>query len=147
LRGGIGGIIGAVSDINAAIAATLKTDYTVTVHVQRDGATGSGLGGNGIIPIGAPSFASGVTDFRGGLAYVHAGEVLANLPRGTDVIPRSAVSQGRQNVDASISIQALTIVQQPGQDIRDTTNAVLDEIEKRQTMRYGHLAAMYGGNG
>lgn len=34
-----------------------------------------------------PRFASGVTNFEGGLAYVHKGELLANLPAGTDVIP------------------------------------------------------------
>lgn len=32
-----------------------------------------------------PGFASGITNFGGGLAYVHKGEVLANLPPGTDV--------------------------------------------------------------
>ncbi len=34
-----------------------------------------------------PGFASGVTNFAGGIARVHAGETLVNLPRGTDVIP------------------------------------------------------------
>lgn len=38
-----------------------------------------------------PSFASGVTNFAGGLAEVHAGELLVNLPQGTDVIPAHAV--------------------------------------------------------
>ena len=38
-----------------------------------------------------PGFSSGVTNFGGGLAYVHAGEILANLPKGTDVIPAHAV--------------------------------------------------------
>lgn len=32
-----------------------------------------------------PSFATGVSNFSGGLAYVHAGEMLANLAPGTDV--------------------------------------------------------------
>lgn len=63
------------------------------------GGSGSGSGGG----IGAsifsavksvlklPSFASGVTNFAGGLAEVHAGELLVNLPQGTDVIPAHAV--------------------------------------------------------
>jgi hypothetical protein len=34
-----------------------------------------------------PGFAKGVRNFPGGLAYVHAGEMLVNLPKGTDVIP------------------------------------------------------------
>lgn len=38
-----------------------------------------------------PGFSSGVSNFGGGLAYVHAGEILANLPQGTDVIPAHAV--------------------------------------------------------
>lgn len=38
------------------------------------------------------SFAKGVENFRGGLAYVHKGEVLANLPKGTDVIPKNEVN-------------------------------------------------------
>jgi hypothetical protein len=38
-----------------------------------------------------PGFASGVENFEGGLAKVHGGEVLANLPRGTSVFPRGQV--------------------------------------------------------
>lgn len=40
-----------------------------------------------------PSFATGVADFTGGLAYVHQGEVLANLSRGTTVIPKNQVDR------------------------------------------------------
>lgn len=39
-----------------------------------------------------PGFANGVTNFSGGLAYVHAGEVLTNLAPGTNVIPANQVS-------------------------------------------------------
>lgn len=49
-----------------------------------------------------PGFSSGVTNFGGGLAYVHAGEILANLPSGTDVIPAHAVQamgSGRSQVE------------------------------------------------
>jgi hypothetical protein len=38
-----------------------------------------------------PSFAGGVTDFKGGLAFVHKDEALVNLPKGTDVIPKQDV--------------------------------------------------------
>jgi hypothetical protein len=34
-----------------------------------------------------------VSNFGGGLAYVHGGEVLANLAPGTDVIPRNQVGK------------------------------------------------------
>jgi hypothetical protein len=52
-----------------------------------------------INPIGTlPRFASGVENFQGGLAYVHQGEVLVNMAKGTSVIPAkqvdSAVAQG-----------------------------------------------------
>ncbi len=39
-----------------------------------------------------PKFSSGIENFGGGLAYVHAGEVLMNLSSGTSVIPASKVS-------------------------------------------------------
>lgn len=35
-----------------------------------------------------PEFEKGVTNFEGGLARVHEGELLVNMPRGTDVITR-----------------------------------------------------------
>lgn len=61
---------------------------------------GSG-GGNLLSSIGSwfgklpiPGFASGVNNFSGGLAYVHQGEVLANLAPGTDVIPAHALGGG-----------------------------------------------------
>jgi hypothetical protein len=37
-----------------------------------------------------PGFASGVQNFEGGLARVHGGEVLANLPAGTSVFPKGS---------------------------------------------------------
>lgn len=43
---------------------------------------------------GVPGFASGVTNFEGGLAFVHAGEALVNMPRGTSVVPANQVSGG-----------------------------------------------------
>lgn len=43
---------------------------------------------------GIPGFAKGVENFGGGLAYVHAGEVLTNLPKGTDVISAKDVRAG-----------------------------------------------------
>jgi hypothetical protein len=44
------------------------------------------------IPI--PEFAGGVENFSGGLAKVHAGELLVNLPSGTSVIPKGAGGGG-----------------------------------------------------
>lgn len=47
----------------------------------------------GIAPIGRiPYLASGIENFGGGLAYVHAGEVLTYLPKGASVIPANRVT-------------------------------------------------------
>jgi TP901 family phage tail tape measure protein len=40
------------------------------------------------------ALASGIENFGGGLAYVHSGEVLVNLARGTSVVPANRVSFG-----------------------------------------------------
>ncbi len=44
---------------------------------------------------GPPKFQKGVTDFQGGLAYVHQGELLVNLPKGTDVINSNTLASVR----------------------------------------------------
>lgn len=56
------------------------------------GTLGAGGKGGGFDLFGSlkgliPGFSKGVTNFQGGLAYVHKGEVLTNLPQGTSVIP------------------------------------------------------------
>jgi len=43
-------------------------------------------------------FASGVTNFEGGLAYVHAGELLTNLPTGANVVPRAKTDRLLGNI-------------------------------------------------
>lgn len=48
------------------------------------------------------SFASGVTNFEGGLAYVHQGEMLVNLPKGTDVMTKNEVKQMGGNINVNI---------------------------------------------
>ncbi|WP_313044777.1 tape measure protein [Brevundimonas sp.] len=62
------------------------------------GITGGQGGGNSIgSMIGSalrnliPGFSAGTRSAPGGLSYVHKGEVLANLPKGTSVIPAHAV--------------------------------------------------------
>jgi hypothetical protein len=90
--------------IREALFDNLSTAITDLLR----GARGSGKGGgldwlrsagtmlksfSGGFP-GLPSFANGVENFGGGLAYVHKGEVLANLPKGTSVIPARDVQGG-----------------------------------------------------
>lgn len=64
-----------------------------------------------------PSFAKGVQNFQGGLAMVHGGEMLVNMARGTDVIPKGAVrSQGAAPTTNNYSI-AITDRKNPSADI------------------------------
>lgn len=63
---------------------------------EGNGAKGVGGGLMGVVgswlsKIRIPGFASGIENFSGGLAYVHQGELLANLAPGTSVIPSHAV--------------------------------------------------------
>ncbi len=58
---------------------------------------------------GLPKFASGVENFGGGMAYVHAGEVITYLPPGSSVTPASKVSsmmssQGKQPVQIIVNL-------------------------------------------
>ena len=63
------------------------TDYREILG-KIEGAVNTALKGiPGSPRVSIPRFASGIENFRGGLAYVHQGEVLANLPKGTNVIP------------------------------------------------------------
>jgi tape measure domain len=57
-----------------------------------------------------PGFANGVRNFGGGLAYVHAGEVLTNLPKGTNVYTASESKQmfGSQG-GSGITIETMNI--------------------------------------
>ena len=66
--------------------------------LMKGGKGGAGGGGGNIFSSiaslfskGVPGFASGGSITKGGLAYVHQGEVLANLSAGTSVIPAHAV--------------------------------------------------------
>lgn len=56
--------------------------------------------------ISIPRHASGVTNFSGGLAYVHQGEVLSNLAPGTNVTPASRVSLGGHTFIINVSTMA-----------------------------------------
>ncbi|RME22449.1 MAG: phage tail tape measure protein [Candidatus Zixiibacteriota bacterium] len=52
--------------------------------------------------IGVASFRSGITNFEGGVAKVHQGEVITNLPKGSNVIPK-------QQADRLLDITPLLI--------------------------------------
>lgn len=84
----LGFIIHAIDRIQALIdwIGKIPSIHVPTPSVPPSG--GGGGGGSGIQS--APSFASGIANFAGGLAYVHRGELLMNLPPGTSVIPAGA---------------------------------------------------------
>ncbi len=61
-----------------------------------------GLGGKGFSMPKIPKFDTGVTNFQGGLAYVHAGEMLVNLPPGTDVVPKGQVGGAGNTINIGV---------------------------------------------
>lgn len=82
-----------------------------------------------------PWFASGVRDFRGGLAYVHQGEVLADLPPGIDVIKasdvRSMFTGGDEGSITNVVFEPGSIVQRPFEDASQFADYVADRIDER----------------
>lgn len=93
LEGLLGGIFDRVSDRLKDNLADLITDLLMS----RGGGGSGPAGGDWLAMAGQflkgriPGFRSGTSAAPGGLAYVHEGEVLTNLRRGTRVIPDHAV--------------------------------------------------------
>jgi hypothetical protein len=77
--------------------AILKENSLFTTSSQLQRIAAGNTGGT-IGAFSGPSFASGVENFEGGLARVHGGEVLANLPKGTSVFPKGAMGANVSNV-------------------------------------------------
>lgn len=93
LNGDIGGLFESLAD---RFTDRMLENLADDLFDLMKNAGGSG-GGNFLSSItslfskGVPGFATGGYISKGGLAYVHQGEVLANLSAGTDVIPAHAV--------------------------------------------------------
>lgn len=68
----------------------------------------------------APSFAGGVENFGGGLAYVHRDEALVNMPRGTSVIPA-----GRGMGGGGTVVNNHFYVNGTGEDVAREVSAIL----------------------
>jgi len=77
--------------------AILKENSLFTTSSQLERIAAGNTGGS-FSGFNAPSFASGVENFGGGLAKVHGGEVLANLPAGTSVFPKGGLGASISNV-------------------------------------------------
>lgn len=111
----------------------------------------SGKGGDGFDLFGAlkgliPGFSKGVTNFQGGLAYVHKGEVLTNLPRGTSVIPSvNAAMAGMQDavqvVQAAPPVQFILHSPVVTQDLLDQMNAIGAGAEARAVRTSARIAS------
>lgn len=87
---------------------------------------------------GVPGFASGVTNFRGGLALVgERGPELLNLPGGSDVLPRGFAGGG-----GSTTISVGQIVVQEAQNARETAQAVREELIRLGKRNSGNV---FGG--
>lgn len=95
---GLAGLPGQVAGIIGDAFRSLRLDIG-PFHI-----TGSGVTVD-LPHIDVPHFAGGVTNFAGGVALVgERGPELARLPRGTDVIPNSALRRGGGGVPVVIPV-------------------------------------------
>ena len=84
-------IIGFINDILEKV----RTVKTAIRNIPSPSGIAGRIGGAlGAVLGKIPGFAGGVQNFSGGLAKVHEGEVITNLPRGTNVIPAGAGDGG-----------------------------------------------------
>lgn len=92
-----GAIASAFSTVWGVITAPFRAAFQAIVGFWNNTvgkinfSTPSWIPGIGNKSWGFPKFDQGVTNFAGGLAYVHAGEMLVNLPKGTDVVPKAGM--------------------------------------------------------
>lgn len=94
MDGDIGGLFENLADrFTTRMLDNLSDDlFDLLMKGGSGGSTGGFLASIGsFFSKGIPGFASGGSITKGGLAYVHQGEVLANLSAGTSVIPAHAV--------------------------------------------------------
>ena len=96
MDGDIGGLFESLADRFTSRMLDNLSDDLFDI-LMKGGKSGGGTGANifssiaSLFSKGVPGFASGGSITKGGLAYVHQGEVLANLSAGTSVIPAHAV--------------------------------------------------------
>lgn len=117
--------------IKAGIQSVNKAMSTLNVSVSGGGGV-KGFLGSALRSL-VPGFATGVTNFSGGLAYVHQGEVLANLPQGTDVIPKSQ-AQGMKGSSVTVNIGTI-------QDRQDA-DYILQRLDRKQQLEDMGIATL-----
>ena len=94
MDGDIGGLFESLADrFTSRMLDNLSDDlFDMLMKGGKGGGTGNFLSSiTSLFSKGVPGFAAGGSISKGGLAYVHQGEVLANLSAGTSVIPAHAV--------------------------------------------------------
>lgn len=94
MDGDIGGLFESLADrFTSRMLDNLSDDlFDMLMKGGNGGGTGNFLSSiTSLFSKGVPGFAAGGSISKGGLAYVHQGEVLANLSAGTSVIPAHAV--------------------------------------------------------
>jgi TP901 family phage tail tape measure protein len=142
---GVGGLTGAVTKffnvVGPVLGIGLLTEQlSVAIPILTGQAKDPGAGPHPTLKHyhGPHSYASGVTNFSGGLAYVHQGEVLSNLAPGTNVTPASRVSLGGGPV-FNISISTLA-------GSRSEVIRMVDLIEAEMASRFrGQTSYGFGG--
>jgi hypothetical protein len=77
-----------------------------------------------------PGFASGVENFKGGMAYVHKDEMLVNLPPGTDVIPNISATAGGRSVVNNFSVTVSAGVGSSNADVARAIKLALVEAAR-----------------
>ena len=85
-----------------------------------------------------PSFATGVTNFGGGIAKVHKDELLVNLPKGTDVIPAiSPYPPGGRGAASNITVNVTAGMGANGSEIAMFVKKAIAEHEAKMGRRVG----------
>ena len=134
------------------LAISVRKGITEPLADMLFGGSGSGSGGGGGLAstifsaikstLRIPGFSSGVSNFGGGLAYVHAGEILANLPSGTDVIPAHAVqAMGSKSGGGYFDLRGAVLTQ----DLLDQMNAMNRASEGRAVRASSTIARKGAG--
>jgi len=113
-------ILGQGQKVQDAVIKPFQQAYDFVVGIFNDlggiiNKTLSNIGGT-LHNMHIPGFASGIENFSGGLAYVHAGEVITYLPPGSSVTPANKVSQmmsspSKQPVQINVNIAGHRVAQ------------------------------------
>jgi hypothetical protein len=145
------GIVGGIGNALGGVAGAIKAPFSSAFNGVKDLWNNTlgrisfkvpdwvpGIGGKGW---SFPKFQAGIENFGGGLAYVHKGEVLANLPAGTDVIPRGRADQMFGNNGGSQRPITVNVYPQTAEAVRE----VFRQIDNDTILGNKGLTPIRGG--